>query len=635
MHRTSLVARTAVLAIAGWSLALPEAASAQVGGVAINRELSDREQAIHVLNRLSFGPRPGDVDAVVRLGVDNWISRQLAPQRIPDPVATAALSSYTYLNASAAELRDQFPPPGAVRRMAEGQMTARDSRSLRRQVREGRQFIGELMSARVARAVVSERQLNEVMTDFWLNHFSVFVGKNAQMRYHLPAYERDAIRPHVLGKFRDLLGAVARSPAMLIYLDNAISVADSTRPTLADRSIAERRLRRVRGAVGANARRPGARIDSAGLEQLLARRPKGLNENYARELLELHTLGVDGGYTQADVIEVARALTGWTVRPGRQGGSGFQFNPIAHDAGEKRILGQRFGPGRGEEEGEAVLDLLAHHPSTARYIATKLVTRFVSDAPPPDLVDRAAEAFRRTDGDLREVVRSIVTSPEFFSRAAYRSKVKSPFEVVVSAARALGGMADSTAATAALVARLGQPIYGHQAPDGWPETGDEWMNTGSILNRINFGMAVAANRLPGARLDDWSAYASLQHASRSAQVEGVIAALLGGQTTPETRAILESGSNPLLAAAERDSLRVDVDEAIEMTSAGVEGRRRDQARGAPPVGQGSTTARERRNQNVPDRANPMRGAALGPVRPLTGLDQIIGLALGSPEFQRR
>lgn len=601
--------------------------------MSVDRELSAREQALHALNRLAFGPRPGDLDAVMKEGVDRWIDRQLTPDRIEDRQGVAVLSAYEHLGKDASDLRAEFPPPGALRRATEGRMTAADSQALQAQARQGRRFIAELMSARVARAVISERQLAEVVTDFWLNHFSVFVGKNAQMRYHLPTYERETIRPHVLGRFRDLLGAVAKSPAMLIYLDNATSVADSTRPTLVDRDVADRRLRRARAAVR---RRPNARRDSAGLEQLLARRPRGVNENYARELLELHTLGVDGGYTQDDVINVARALTGWTVRPGQRGDDGFVFNPVAHDAGEKRILGQRFAAGRGEAEGDAVLDLLARHPSTARHVASKLVTRLVSDEPPADLVDHAAEVFRRTDGNIREVVRAIVTSPAFFSRAAYRSKVKSPFEVVVSAARAIGARADTTPYTAALVARLGQPIYGHQAPDGWPETGEEWMNTGAILNRINFGMALAANRVPGARVTDWPTYASLRNAHRAAQVDGVILAFLGGQVAPETRQVLESGSNPMVGqAAPRDTFAVDVDDEIDMSERGTGARRRRDTRGASPADEGSMAGRDRRNPNIRDRINPLQGASLGPVRHLTGLDQVIGLALGSPEFQRR
>jgi uncharacterized protein (DUF1800 family) len=560
------------------------------------RELEGRQAAHHVLGRLAFGARPGDVDAVTRMGIDRWIERQLDPRSIPDPRVENLLAAYPTLGRDASALAREFPPPNLlrVRERRNGAAGEIDTMTIRQAAMESRALVGEVMSARVARAVVSERQLQEVLTDFWLNHFSVFVGKNQQMRYHLPSWEREVIRPHTLGRFRDLLGAVAKHPAMLIYLDNAQSVADSTQPTLVSRDVAERRIRLVRRAIARNARaNEGSRVDSAGFEQLLSRRPRGLNENYARELLELHTLGVDGGYTQQDVIEVARALTGWTVRPlgaPRNGGE-FAFNPVAHDAGAKTVLGHRLAPRRGIEDGEQVLDIVARHPATARHVARKLAVRFVSDSPPPDLVDRAAQVFERTDGDLREVVRTIVTSPEFFSRAAYRSKVKSPFETVVSALRALGSGADTTAVTAMLLGRLGQPVYGRQSPDGWPETGSEWMNTGAILNRINFGMGVAAGRLPGVRLAAWPPYAALRGESREAQVEGVIEGLLGGEASPETRGILESGNNPLAGVP---------DEPME-----------------------------------PRRGNRRGGGLFGEVRALAGLDQIVGLALGSPEFQRR
>ena len=540
------------------------------------RELAPRAQAVHVLNRLAFGPRPGQVDQVVSVGIDAWIADQLRLARHEDPAVATLRRAYRTLDEDPAELRAEFPTRAVLRRVSGAPMTAADSVALRQAAREARTVTQELLSARVARAVVSERQLDEVMTDFWLNHFSVFAGKNPSMRYTLAAYEREAIRPHALGRFRDLLGAVAKSPAMLTYLDNASSVADSTRPTLGDRNARERRVRRARAALAQRGGRRATRGDTLVVDQLLARRPKGLNENYARELLELHTLGVDGGYTQQDVIEVARALTGWTVQRGPRGTGGFTFNAVAHDAGAKVILGHPFPAGRGVAEGEAVLDLVARHPATARHIARKLVVRFVSDSAHPALVERAAEVFRRTDGDLREVVRTIVTSPEFFSRAAWRAKVKSPFELVVSAARALGAGPDTTGATAAVVARLGQPIYGHQAPDGWPETGAAWMNTGAILARINFGMAVAANRVPGARPSAWPPAASLRSAPRDAQVDAVVAALLGGDASPETREILASGAHPMLDDAGRSSLRA-----------------------------------------------------------LTGLDQVVGLAIGAPEFQRR
>jgi uncharacterized protein (DUF1800 family) len=522
-----------------------------------SRELTSHEQTLHALGRLTFGPRPGDVERVKGMGVDRWIEMQLNPAKVADTIKPRLDAAYPSLAMSAEELLRENPPPQVLRAQARmrGDTTREDSALLRRMARQNRLFIGELLSARVARAVASERQLEEVMVDFWLNHFNVFINKGQQLRYHLADYEREAIRPHAMGRFRDLLGAVAKSPAMLLYLDNALSVADSGRETLTslERS---RRARQRRGA---------------GAPPALQRRARGLNENYARELLELHTLGVDGGYTQQDVIEVARALTGWTVQPPRQGGAGFLFRPEAHDAEAKTVLGQRLAAGRGLEDGEHVLDIASKHPSTARFIARKLAVRFVSDTPAQALVDRAATTFTRTNGDIRATLRTIVTSDEFFSRRAYLSKVKSPFETVVSALRALGARPDTTPVTAGLVGRLGQPIYGHQAPNGWPETGESWMNTGAILARINFGITVAASRVPGASVKTWPAYEALRTAPRDKQVDAAIDAFLRGSASNETREILVSGRNPL----------------------------------APTESSG------------------------------TGLAQIVGLALGAPEFQRR
>jgi uncharacterized protein (DUF1800 family) len=493
-------------------------------------------------------------------------------------------------------LRDA-PPANAIRRQArrlgDTVLTREDSMMIRDAAREARAVVGDVIGARVARAVGSERQLEEVMVDFWLNHFTVFAGKNV-VRYYIADYEREAIRPHALGTFRELLGAVAKSPAMLLYLDNAQSVADSTQPTLGRRPGA--------GALrGRLARRPEA---AARLDSLRARMPRGLNENYARELLELHTLGVDGGYSQKDVIEVARALTGWTVPGVRQGADGFRFIPMLHDAAEKVVLGQRLPAGRGAQDGEDVLDIVAAHPATARHIATKLAVRFVSDSPPSALIDRAAATFTRTGGDIREVVRTIVTSDEFFSRAAYRAKVKSPFEVVVSAMRALGAAPDTSPRTAGVIALLGQPIYGHQAPNGWPETGEAWLNTGAILNRINFALAAAAGRIPGGSARKWAGD-SVARLSREGQIDVVVATLLGGHASATTRQILASGRNPLLQRGTDSSALTFADDSVNA----LRPRARAMANG--------------------------RAAGLGAPPTLTGVAQVVGLALGSPEFQRR
>jgi hypothetical protein len=343
------------------------------------------------------------------------------------------------------------------------------------------------------------------------------------------------------------------------------------------------------------------------------RRRNGLNENYGRELMELHTLGVDGGYTQNDVIEVARAFTGWTIDP-RDGS--FIFRPQIHDAGEKIVLGHRLPAGRGIEDGEEVLDILASSPATARFIARKLVVHFVSDSPPPALVERVAQSYMRTGGDIREMMRTIATSPEFFSRTAYRSKVKTPFELVASALRAMGAAPDTTHRTAAIVGRLGQPIFGRQTPDGWPDHGDAWMNTGAIINRINFGLALADGRIPGASLATWPYADSLARLDHERQVDGVIATILGGEASPATRRVLMSGENPMLEKY--------ADSTDALVSFDVEESGDDAMRGST----GFPTLPEMRPANGRVRR---RAAASGP----TGLRQTLGLALGAPEFQRR
>jgi len=662
---------TCVLAAYGTAASPRSAAATEtISGIASStREQDATQQVAHALSRLTFGARPGDPARVRALGVDKWIEQQLHPERVPDSATDQFLSRYETLAMSSADLYREFPPAALVRAAARrdslqrsGQMTRTDTMELLQQARRSNQFVAELTSSRVARAVMSERQLQEVMVDFWENHFTVFAGKG-QTRYYLTSYDRDVIRPNALGNFRTLLGAVAKSPAMLFYLDNTQSVADSNRQTLGGSAARRARGngapgRRGNGGPGTGNRprigRPGIRLDGrggtsngatvppSGLPVPAAapaaagqRRARGLNENYARELMELHTLGVDGGYTQQDVIEVARALTGWGIRPPRQflqlapdarvrrladrlpdnaDAAQFVFRPEVHDAEAKVVLGHKLKAARGIEDGEQVLDILARHPSTAKYIARKLAVRFVSDAPPQALVDRAAATFTRTKGDIREVVRTIVTSPEFFSRAAFRAKVKSPFEVVVSTLRALDAAPDATPRTAQLVARLGQPIFGHQAPNGWPETSEPWMNTGAILNRINFGMAAAASRIPGASLNRWPDAATLRTASRGAQVDGVVASLLGGHVSPQTREILTTGVHPMVANASADSTASMILAADSTPDPD------------PTMSPDEPPARRRQR---------LAAQGFGNLPELTGLAQVVGLALGSPEFQRR
>src|SRR5438132_2680710 len=327
-----------------------------------------------------------------------------------------------------------------------------------------------------------------------MNHFNVFAGKGLD-RVFITSFERDVVRPRLWGKFEDLLMATAKSPAMLFYLDNAQSAAD---PDL--RAPRPLRLGRILGG-GLRPMRPRGPANG----------PGGLNENYARELMELHTLGVDGGYTQKDVTELARVLTGWSIERPEQG-TGFLFRAPLHDVGSKTVLGYGFPTGGGIEEGEAMIRALAHHPATARHLAFKLCRRFVADDPPKELVDRIAKRFLETGGDLRETVRAVVTSPEFFDARYYRAKIKSPFEYVVSAVRAMGGVADDGLPIARRLAQMGEPLYLCQPPTGYSDTAEPWVNTGALVTRLNFALELAGQRLPGT----WAAPRSLVPPEREA-----------------------------------------------------------------------------------------------------------------------
>jgi uncharacterized protein (DUF1800 family) len=422
---------------------------------------NDDKAIAHALNRLAFGPRPGDVEAIQRIGLAAWIERQLRPSQVVDDETAARLARLETLELDPAAIAREYVLPARAERRKRQQQNAtqaatsdmrppEQSGPMPMTVRRARQVFTDLAEAKLLRATYSERQLEEVLVDFWFNHFNVFARKG-QTELYIGEYERDVIRPHVFGKFRDLLGATAKSPAMLVYLDNWIS-----------------------GRQGA------------------------LNENYGRELLELHTLGVDGGYTQQDVVAVARAFTGWTI--GRPQNPGFRFAPAFHDRGEKRVLGQVIAAGGGVEDGERVLDILAAHPSTARHMAFKLAQRFVSDVPPPALVERAAARFRSTNGDLREVVRTLVTSPEFFAPESYGAKVKTPFEFVVSALRATAADVSSGMRLARALTEMGMPLYLCQPPTGYDETAEAWISSGSLVNRINFAIELASNRMRGVRV---------------------------------------------------------------------------------------------------------------------------------------
>ena len=488
--------------------------------------LTSRDSALHVLQRLAWGPRPGDIERVTRMGVRRWIDAQLAPERLSDARADATIARFAVLETDAAELGRRFVAARRERERLQRElgaesMAAGDS-MLPRGDRRGGQFAelrrlgGEVQQLAVVRAAVSERQLYEVMVDFWTNHFNVFFGKGAD-RYLLPSYIEHTIRPRALGRFEDLLIATAQSPAMLFYLDNVQSVAPGSRPPQLDRL----------------ARRNGPRADS--LRELLAERmPRGINENYARELLELHTLGVDGGYTQRDVQEVARILTGWGMQRPAQGAA-FEFHSWAHDAGEKTVLGVRFPAGRGMDEGITLLKMLAAHHATMHFVSAKLCARFVADEPPDGCIDDAVDAWHASDGDIRAVLRAIFQSPDFWSPRAVGGKVKTPLEFVVSAVRAVGAEPDTSLRLAQVVARLGQPLYLQSAPTGYPETQADWVNSGALLQRMNVAVGLAAGRLPGVTVN-------LDALVPAGDAAGLIATLdqrlLGGRMSEQTRAVL-------------------------------------------------------------------------------------------------
>ena len=506
--------------------------------------LTPADSARHALNRLGYGPTPGQVEAVVQEGVLRWVDRQLAVRDLRDPALEAWERPYevlrTPMSAMVAMHTDQVTK--ALKAQAQGadSATLRRLQAQKRQAdgggkRDLRELLGELQSVTLVRAVVSDRQLAEVLADFWLNHFNVYIAKGFDRAYFADYLER-TIRGHALGRFEELLVATATSPAMLFYLDNVQSVADNSAvATMATR--AARQPQRPGQMPRRATARPGTRpqaMDPAMAEQLKARMPRGLNENYARELLELHTLGVDGGYTQQDVINVARILTGWTID--RRGDHRFQFLAQAHDRGEKVVLGRTFPAGHGEDEGRALLAMLATHPATMHHLSAKLCARFVADVPPDGCIDDAVRAWRQSDGDIRTVMRAIVHSPDFWALANVQSKTKTPLEFVASAVRAVGGAPDATPRLAAQLQRLGQPLFNMVTPNGYPEASADWVNSGALLARMNAAVALASNRLPGVTVQlDQLVPVTADH---EALLNAVNRAILGGAMSERTRSAI-------------------------------------------------------------------------------------------------
>jgi uncharacterized protein (DUF1800 family) len=591
-------------------------------------ELSADEAILHALNRLAYGPRPGDIERVRQMGLAKWIEQQLNPNSIDDKAMEARLQEYPTLRMSTSKLIDEYPQPkpqvkpraqvvqeqpqrrsdaaaavvekdmqppqgqasnagddsaaatppsvqqaeadnapapmkqpdepqgnpganpatrGAGRRNLLGggdpnnvpPAIADDSRRPAR-------IVAELSMAKVTRAIYSQRQLQQVMDDFWFNHFNVFAGKGED-RYYLTSYERDVIQPHALGKFKDLVTGTAKSPAMLFYLDNFLS-ADPRMAQFEAMQRYQRQLIRYRRFGGQPPVDP----------RQAKKNERGLNENYGRELMELHTLGVDGGYTQKDVTEVARCFTGWTIERPRQSPS-FKFDDRLHDPDPKLVLGKKIHSG-GMKDGEQVIDMLVHHPSTAKFISTKLARRFVSDNPPPALVSRMAETFQSSDGDIRAVLKTMIWSPEFWSRETYRAKIKTPFELVVTAARALGTDVDTPMPLVQWIGRIGEPLYQCQPPTGYSDKAETWVNTGALLNRLNYSLALAGNRMRGARTDVASLLGVDPAAEPKAALDRAVQLFLGGQAAPATVETLEKQlDNPQVLQAKLDDPRRQVD----------------------------------------------------------------------------
>jgi uncharacterized protein (DUF1800 family) len=661
--------------------------------------LDDQKRAVHALNRLTFGPRPGDVERVRQMGVDKWIDLQLHPERISDSALDAKLAAFRTLRMDTNQIIENFPPEQLIRQVADGkaalprdpmqrvvyeaqlqrledkkekkeeakagaeaknapvtktsclEMTcpvSKDSanndgaqiadtvETRRREARrrdslktqeladlapddrmkeflamspedqivlattrgakadallEGlnpRQketvealnnpqqvVVNELTQAKLVRAIYSERQLDEVMTDFWINHFNVFINKDAD-RYLMTSYERDAIRPHVLGRFEDLLIATAKSPAMMFYLDNWLSVGPDS----------EKAMGVAPNPRGHDSNHPRGRPSS----NVKRRQAVGLNENYGRELMELHTLSVNGGYSQKDVTEVAKVFTGWTIDP-PQKGSAFRFDPHMHEPGTKTVLGHRIKE-NGEKEGLEVLHLLARNPNTAHFISQKLAIRFVSDDPPPALVDRMAKTYLKKSGDIREVLRTMFKSPEFWAPEDYRAKVKTPLEFVVSAVRASGANVDDTRALVGTLNNMGMMPYAMLPPTGYSMKAETWVNSSALLARMNFALGLVAGKIRGVKVD------AVALAARALPA----GATTGAATDSSTRM---TDAQEALAALENSLLAGDVSRQTHET---ISKQLED-----PKISQ----------RRLDDPKRPPNMAA------------IAGLILGSPEFQRR
>lgn len=625
--------------------------------------LTEDQKILHVLNRLGFGAKSGDVAMVKSMGLKQYIEQQLNPQSIAGTAVAAKLENFEILKMGATEIFAKYPNPGALlRRLERNEQNGRNStarsrqnnqammmdgngseqaqqaarRKRRQKLREfyqkydlkpANQIMMQVQSSRILRATYSKNQLEEVMVDFWSNHFNVYSRKGTT-RWYIPGYERDVIRKHALGNFKDLVVGTAKHPAMLFYLDNFQSVAPRSNNAQDKRRLARlMKNGKLNPRVRERLKRQG--LSDEQIEQRIRRikqggnrRNGGINENYARELMELHTLGVDGGYTLQDIKEVARAFTGWTIfdangnrrmingmqdrritGQARQLGvssntkSGtFIFADRFHDKGIKTVLGQKIDAG-GMKDGLHVIDILVSHPSTAKFIAKKLAVKFVNDNPSEAFVNRIAKAFQKSNGDIKTTLRALFYDEEFFASQNYRAKIKTPFELVISSLRALDTQTNGSVALIALLNRMGEPLYGYQAPTGYPDTAADWVNTGALLERMNFAVALASNRIPQTSVN----LKQFEAGSRRQILDKAISRILNGEIDPKTRAtLIQQMEAPLPQSTLSDSM---ADSEII-------------------IAQDIRRARNRRNRLRPPSGNPE-------------VFKVVGLLLGSPDFQRQ
>ncbi len=629
--------------------------------------LSEREAAAHLLDRLTFGPRPGDIEAMIDEGIGSWLDRQLTASH-RDQALQLRLADLDILGMPVEAMVETFPPRFALLKEMEKAGIVpkdRDPKSVDRGSREGREMrrkslevmqekgwrsqrelLTQMTSNKVLRAAYSENQLQEVMVDFWFNHFNVSLTDN-QTRVFVLSYERDAIRPEALGGFPAMLLATAKHPAMLTYLDNSRSFAEEgQRTTLSESGLRNRYGGRNGNSMGrggnSRGRGRGGFGNRGGRDRQISnqsakgktgrtpggQRATGLNENYARELLELHTMGVDGGYSQEDVREVARAFTGWSMVPPRQESmqrmsrmmqSGavqteglFMFIAVRHDAEKKKFLGHSLKAGRGLEDGLEVLDMVTRHPSTARHVATKLARRFVSDTPPEPLVNRLTDRYLASEGDITSMLRTLFDSPEFWSPEARRAKIKSPLELAISSVRALDAEVQNPDAILQWVARMGEPLYAYEAPTGYPDKAEFWVNTGGLLNRMNFGLQLATGRIPGVEFDLGDLTGQTMPDSATSAMTAYLEVFLPGQDTTATQ-------DRLMLALSDPGYFANIEDSAE----------------AAPNRSYLDFGRDRRNESQAQRGPRRSPMTVAKRTPPTVEEQVVGLILGSPEYQRR